>query len=136
MERLRVLMVEDNPADAFLLECLLGESPEGTARMDLSDCSSIVEAARRLEDEEFDCVLLDLSLPDSHGPGTISKVRSVAPHVAVVVLTGSDDMRAACRAVHDGAQDYLVKGQVTGAWLARAISYAVERQQRRDAVTP
>src|SRR5947207_11811064 len=75
-------------------------------------------------------VLLDLSLPDSTGGlGTFNSVHAQAPHVPIIVMTGLDDERVAVQSVQKGAQDYLVKGQVTGPLLVRAMRYALERKR-------
>jgi sigma-B regulation protein RsbU (phosphoserine phosphatase) len=78
-------------------------------------------------------VLLDLSLPDAHGTETVARMRAAAPAVPVVVLTGLDDEETALRAVKEGAQDYLVKAEVTGPLLARAVRYAIERRRADEA---
>jgi signal transduction histidine kinase len=77
-------------------------------------------------------VLLDLSLPDSQGFDTFRRVRAAAPDVPVVVLSGLQDERMAARAVREGAQDYLVKGQVDGQLLARSLRYAIERRRAEE----
>jgi signal transduction histidine kinase len=90
----------------------------------------------RLSEPDLDVVLLDLSLPDSQGLDTFTSVRTHAPDVAIVVLSGLDDETLAVRAVQEGAQDYLVKGQVDGGAILRSMRYAIERQRleavRRD----
>jgi len=88
-----------------------------------------VEAAR---EPGLDVVLLDLSLPDGHGLSNIERLAQVAPALPVVVLTGTDDEDLAMRAMHAGAQDYLVKGQVTGPLLVRALRYAIERKRAEE----
>lgn len=126
-KNLKILLVEDNPPDGRLLRELLADTK-------MKDSLSIVDAARLsraldlLGKEPFDCVLLDLTLPDSHGLETFFMVKGRSPHVPVVVLTGLSDETMAARAVREGAQDYLVKGQVDGDILARSIRYAIERQ--------
>ncbi|MBI5827917.1 MAG: sigma-54-dependent Fis family transcriptional regulator [Deltaproteobacteria bacterium] len=124
---LKILLVEDNPPDGRLLREMLADTA-------MKDSLSIVDAARLsgaldlLGKEPFDCVLLDLTLPDSHGLETFFMVKDWAPYVPVVVLTGLSDETMAARAVREGAQDYLVKGRVDGDILARSIRYAIERQ--------
>jgi DNA-binding response OmpR family regulator len=81
----------------------------------------------RLRGEHFDAVLLDLSLPDSHGPATLSSLRQQAPSIPIVVLTGLSNEAAAIVAVKEGAQDYLVKGETDGNTLARRLRFAIER---------
>ncbi len=121
--RLRVLLVEDDEADAFLVEELLAEAG---APFDLAVARTMAEAATRLAG--VDCVLLDLGLPDTSGlAGLRSLLRGTS--VAVCVLTGLEDEHLGVAAVGEGAQDYLVKGQVDGVLLTRAVRYAVERKR-------
>jgi DNA-binding NarL/FixJ family response regulator len=87
------------------------------------------EALKRLREERFDAILLDLSLPDSLGQETLAKAYAQAHDIPIVVLTGHSDENLAIRTVHQGAQDYLVKGQVDGPTLIRAVRYAIERHR-------
>jgi diguanylate cyclase (GGDEF)-like protein len=89
---------------------------------------SLEEAKGTLLEGNFDCVLLDLMLPDSSGLETVRGVRTRAPQAPIVVLSGDDDESIALRAVHEGAQDYLVKGRADGYQMARAVRYAIERK--------
>jgi sigma-B regulation protein RsbU (phosphoserine phosphatase) len=123
----RILLVEDNPGDARLLRELLRETP--SLHFELTHVERLAEARARMADGGADVVLLDLSLPDAHGLETVTQMLLSAPEAAIVVLTGLDDETTAVQAVKAGAQDYLVKGQVDGALLARAIRYARERKQ-------
>jgi phosphoserine phosphatase RsbU/P len=125
-----VLLVEDNAGDARLIQMLLAESGQG--RFELRRTERLAGALRLMDEREFDAVLLDLSLPDSQGLETFRRLRAHAPGVPVVVLTGLDDETAAVQAVQDGAQDYLVKGQVAGGrQLVHSLRYAVGRHQRQ-----
>ncbi|WP_342378582.1 hybrid sensor histidine kinase/response regulator [Myxococcus stipitatus] len=125
---LRLLLVEDNPGDALLLQEELREV--GTTHFEVLHVERLAEAVRMVSQEgRVDAVLLDLSLPDGHGLGNIPPLLQAAPSVPLVVLTGTDDERLAVRAVHEGAQDYLVKGQVSGPLLVRALRYAIERKR-------
>jgi signal transduction histidine kinase len=127
MAALRILLVEDNPGDARLLQELLREAPTLEAAVERVDR---LDAARaRLAAEQPDLMLLDLSLPDGHGIETVKGALTAAPDVPIVVLTGLDDEDVALSAVHAGAQDYLVKGKVDPALLSRSIRYAIERKQ-------
>ncbi|MGQ9559420.1 MAG: response regulator [Candidatus Oleimicrobiaceae bacterium] len=126
----KVLLVEDNPGDARLVEIALSEP--GPVQFRLERVGLLSAALRRLEKEAFDIVLLDLSLPDSQGLDTVVAVRRQNPQVPVVVLTGLDDERSSLEALHMGAQDYLVKGTATGETLRRTIRYAVERRKILD----
>ncbi|MEJ3746018.1 SpoIIE family protein phosphatase [Actinomycetes bacterium KLBMP 9797] len=123
-ERIRVLLVEDDDADAFLVGELLAESD---AHVDLVVATSIAEARQRLTG--IDCVLLDLGLPDAHGLDGLRQVLTMAGPAAVCVLTGRQDEHVGIDAVAEGAQDYLLKGQVDGVLLVRALRYAVERKR-------
>ena len=129
---IKVLLVEDNPPDARLLEEDLSEVH--TAKFDLTQVDMLDEAFKCLDAESFDIVLLDLSLPDSHGFDTFVKTRRHAPNIPIVVLTGINDETLAVRAVQEGAQDYLVKGQVYGNLLVRAMRYAIERKRIEQAL--
>jgi len=125
---IRVLLVEDNPGDARLLQEELREFSAST-HFHVVHVDRLSEALRMVSETRLDAVLLDLSLPDGHGLGSISRMLQAAPTVPLVVLTGTDDERLAVQAVHEGAQDYLVKGQVTGPLLVRALRYAIERKR-------
>jgi PAS domain S-box-containing protein len=122
----RVLLVEDNPADARLIRELLNEAAPG--RFVVTVVGRLDTALAHLAKEGTDAILLDLNLPDSRGLETAEGVRRAAPRVPVVVLTGLDNDEMALQAVQRGAQDFLVKGKVEGQGLVRAIRYAVERQ--------
>ena len=127
-ERLRILIVEDNPADADLVRELLSE-PAGAMSVQIESVPRLSQALTRLENKDIDLVLLDLSLPDSQGLQTFHTLRKAAPDIPVIVLTGTDDQELATAAVRDGAQDYLVKGQISGSLLSRAIRYALARHK-------
>ena len=130
-DRLKVLLVEDNPADARLVREMLRDvipSPTVTHAMRLH------EAVDHLRTEGFNAVLLDLTLPDSNGLETFVRARREAPNAPIVVLTGLADEELAARAVREGAQDYLIKGQVDGPLLFQSIRYAVERHASETAL--
>jgi sigma-B regulation protein RsbU (phosphoserine phosphatase) len=123
---IRILLVEDNPGDARLLREQLREA--SSLRFDLTHVDRLSEARERVAREGADIVLLDLSLPDAHGLETVRSMLEAAPELPIIVLTGLDDETTAVQAVQAGAQDFLVKGQVEGGGLARAIRYARERK--------
>ncbi|MBL7257154.1 PP2C family protein-serine/threonine phosphatase [Paractinoplanes lichenicola] len=123
-ERLSVLLVEDDEGDAFLVRELLHEAD---APFDLRVATSLREARGLLRG--IHCVLLDLGLPDAEGIDGLRKLLAVAGSAAVCVLTGRSDEHLGVAAVAEGAQDYLVKGQVDGVLLTRALRYAVERKR-------
>ncbi|MFA1541403.1 PP2C family protein-serine/threonine phosphatase [Actinomadura monticuli] len=120
-----LLLVEDDPGDAFLFEELLAEAQPGVR---ITVATTLREALDALR-PEIQCVIVDLSLPDAQGLDALHQVRSHAPTTAVLVLTGLADAHVGVEAVAAGAQDYLVKQDVDGALLTRAISYAIERQR-------
>ncbi|MFI6822150.1 PP2C family protein-serine/threonine phosphatase [Micromonospora sp. NPDC050187] len=123
-ERLRVLLVEDDEGDAFLVGELLAET---NSMIDLLVATSLSEARQRVVG--VDCVLLDLGLPDAQGIDGLRQVLDMAGGAAVCVLTGRSDEHLGIVAVAEGAQDYLVKGTVDGVLLTRALRYAVERKR-------
>jgi len=124
---LRVLIVEDSLEYAELLEGLLLES--WAARLQVAVAGRVSEARAALRAATFDCILLDLSLPDAQGLSSVGAVRKLAPDLPIVVLTGFDDELTAVSAMKEGAQDYLVKARADGHAIARSIRYAIERKQ-------
>ena len=121
----RVLLVEDNPGDARLIREFIRETDAES--FDVQGAERLGVALDRLAQGGVDLVLLDLSLPDSHGIETFLKLHAAAPSVPTIVLSGLNDESVALQAVHDGAQDYLMKGQGDGRLLVRAMRYAQER---------
>ena len=129
---MRVLLIEDNEDDALIIRETLaevkgGSLPAGT--FDLEWAHRLSAGLERLAEGGIDVVLLDLGLPDSQGLETLRKARTQAPEAPIVVLTGLADETLGIKAVQEGAQDYLVKGQVDGNLLVRAMRYAMERQR-------
>ncbi|QSJ21149.1 response regulator [Nostoc sp. UHCC 0702] len=131
-EVIKVLLVEDNPGDVLLLQEFLKEVT--TARVELQPVEQLSEALECLVNDSFDVMLLDLSLPDSQGMETFVRATHQAKATPIIVLTGIDDETLALRAMQEGAQDYLVKGQVTGDLLVRSMRYAIERQRVENAL--
>jgi signal transduction histidine kinase len=125
--RIHILLIEDNPGDAELLEVMLAQVSGAPFSLECAD--HLAKGLARLTAGGIDIVLLDLSLPDSHGLDTFRRVKAAAPSVPIVVLSGTSDEMLAVKAVHEGSQDYLVKGQVNSQLLARGLRYAVERKQ-------
>jgi serine phosphatase RsbU (regulator of sigma subunit) len=121
----RILLVEDDDGDAFLVRELLNEGASG---VDVVWVRSLVEA-RSTFDDSFDCVLIDLGLPDASGLEALQQVLADVADTAVIVLTGLATDGTGTAAVAAGAQDYLIKGSVDGQLLARSIRYAVERKR-------
>jgi PAS domain S-box-containing protein len=123
----RILLVEDNLGDARLLQEMLAEvDPDQFA---LTHVLRLHQALECLKQRAFAAILLDLTLPDGSGMETITRVRTAVPDVPIVVLTGLSDESFAVSAVREGAQDYLVKGQIDGLLLVRALRYAMERHR-------
>ena len=121
----RVLLIEDNPGDADLVRLRL---VEGKTPVEVSCAGKLADGLTALANNEPSVVLLDLNLPDSQGAETFRKVLEKAPHVPVVILSGQDDEALAVKALHQGVQDYLIKGNITSTHLERAMRYAIERQ--------
>jgi DNA-binding response OmpR family regulator len=121
----RILLVEDSPGDARLLQEYLSEAND--ADWQVERCPSLAQGLQRLERDGIDIILLDLFLPDSTGFETFAKLHQAVPHLPIIVMSGLDDEAQAVRTVHGGAQDYLVKGQFDSRLLIRAIHYAIER---------
>ncbi|HLZ41435.1 MAG TPA: hybrid sensor histidine kinase/response regulator [Candidatus Sulfotelmatobacter sp.] len=120
-----VLLIEDNPGDADLVRLRL---VEGKAAVDVNCVKRLSDALDSLKESSPSVILLDLNLPDSQGAETFRKVLENAPNVPVVILSGQDDEELAMKALHQGVQDYLVKGAFSSGSLDRAMRYAVERQ--------
>ncbi|MCB0989509.1 MAG: response regulator [Acidimicrobiales bacterium] len=122
---LRVLLVEDNEIDARSLNRILER--DNSTRFHVERACDLAEALQALDEGAYDCVLLDLSLPDSDGLDSIDRVVAASPACPIVVLTGYDDPAVAVQAVDHGAQDYLFKQRVDTETAARSIRYAVAR---------
>jgi DNA-binding NarL/FixJ family response regulator len=128
--KLKVLLIEDNPGDARLIQEMLSEAKDILFELECVDRLSA--GFEFISAGGIDIVLLDLSLPDSEGLETLTKTHTSAPEVPIIVLTGLDDKALGFEAVRKGAQDYLTKGEATTALLSRAIRYAVERNRLLD----
>jgi signal transduction histidine kinase len=124
---LRVLLVEDNAGDARLLREMF--STEKAGSFELTHLLRMSEAMVHLAKGGVDVVLLDLGLPDAHGLDTVRRAHEVAPDVPLIVLTGLDDESLAAEAMKEGAQDYLIKGQIENRALPRALRHAIERHR-------
>ena len=131
-QSIKVLLIEDNPGDARLLQELLKEVTSVQFYIEQADCLS--QGLQSLIEQTFDVILLDLSLPDSQDLETFVKLHRQAMAVPIVVVTGLDDETLAVRAVQMGAQDYLVKGKVSSDLLARSIRYAIERKRTEQQI--
>jgi two-component system sensor histidine kinase/response regulator len=126
-QRFKVLLVEDNPGDARLIQESLAETAGDP--FDVETADRLTTALRRLGDGGIDATLLDLALPDSKGQETFDKAKAQAPTVPIIVLTGLGDEAMALKMVKEGAQDYVAKIDLNGSLLSRAIRYAIERER-------
>ena len=133
--RSNILLVEDSPSDADVLQQTLATKP-ARAAFQFTWVERLDDALARLRQEAFDVLLLDLSLPDSSGPDTFRRAHQAAPRLPIVVLTGVNDESIGLAAIQEGVQDYLVKGQTDGRQIARAIRYAIERERAGRAIAP
>ena len=128
-KEIKVLLIEDDPDDALLLREALGEAAESSLKFYLECHETLGGGLERLAQGGIDIVLLDLSLPDSHGLETFTKAYAHSPYTPIIVLTGLDDKTLGLEALWQGAQDYLVKGRVDNKMLLRVIRYAIERNR-------
>ena len=122
-----ILVIEDNPDDFVLLQYALWDVEAGDVR--LTRAGTLRDALEHVSNAAFDLALLDLSLPDTDGLEGLQSLQRAAPHLPVLVITGRNDSELAARAVREGAQDYLIKGNTDGQLLLRAMRYAKERMQ-------
>lgn len=129
---LHLLLIEDNAGDARLLRELLSEVPSVQFEMEHSNLLS--QGLQRLQQRHFDIILLDLFLPDSRNLKTFVEIYQHAEQTPIIVITGLDDETLAVKAVQMGAQDYLVKGTLSGELLARSIRYAIERKRTEQKI--
>ena len=127
-----LLLVEDNPGDARLLREMFGE--HGAHKIKLMHVECMSEAEKHLAEHLFDIILLDLGLPDAQGLAAVRRAHAAAPRIPLVVLTGLDDDSLSAQALREGAQDYLIKGQIETRGLLRALRYAVERKIMEEAL--
>jgi PAS domain S-box-containing protein len=123
----QVLMIEDEPADVLLVKENL--DPDHYAEFQITHVERLVDGLDKARSQKFDVILLDLGLPDSQGLVTFNRMHEQIPDVPVLVLSGKRDEQIAIQSVQAGAQDYLLKDEMNGAILARAIRYAIERQR-------
>ncbi len=126
----RILLIEDSPGDARLFREHLREAAGN--RFELVHVDRLEPALALLQQPLPDVIFLDLSLPDSSGLTTFSRLYAQVPQLPVVILTGLDDEAVATQAVREGAQDYLIKDQASGSLLARCMRYAIARKLAED----
>ncbi len=123
---LRILIVEDNPLDVFLLKSLLSKGQSFQPHITVE--SSLATGIARIQLNLFDIVLLDLSLSDSWGLETLFRVREINLGVPIIVITSHDDVKWAVEALKNGAQDYILKNELNAVSLKRTIQFAIERE--------
>lgn len=121
----KLLLLEDNPADADLLQEILAETT--SIHYQITWVELLSEAIGKLQQDDFDVVLSDLSLPDAYGLDTVIQIHALVPDMPIVVLTGLEDETQGLEAIRQGAQEYLIKGQIDYNLLMRTIRYAIER---------
>src|SRR3990172_3630558 len=128
---MKVLIIEDNPGDARLVQEMLKEAM-GNFTTEVAE--KLGDGLKFLAAQDTDVVLLDLGLPDSRGLETLTKLQAQFPQLPVVIMTSLDDEALGVQAVQLGAQDYLVKGQADSRLLRRAVVYALERKKTDEAL--
>jgi DNA-binding response OmpR family regulator len=127
---IRVLVVEDSPTDVALLQLALKQVR--VAKFEFVVETRVADACQRLGSEEFDLVMTDLGLPDGFGLDTYRRIREAARGRPVIVLTGDDDSEKGALALREGAQGYLVKGQLSARALIRAVQHALEERRQPE----
>jgi diguanylate cyclase (GGDEF)-like protein/PAS domain S-box-containing protein len=128
-----LLLVEDNAGDARWLREMFAD--DTTGEIDMTNVMSMGAAEAHLSAHEVDIILLDLGLPDAQGLDAVRRARAAAPRIPLVVLTGLDDESVAALSLKEGAQDYLIKGQIETRGLVRSLRYAMERNSLEEALT-
>lgn len=126
----RLLLVEDNPADAFLFQEQLELVDDFRCLLDRVD--SLVSAVAAVKAQRYDCIILDLNLPDSQGISSYKILRDNAPNTAIVILTGESDRFMMARALTEGADSYLLKGACDGNRIALAVISAMRNHSDEE----
>lgn len=126
--KVHILLVEDSVPDATLLQRSIADS-SWSQRAEVFHCKTLAEACEQLAQGDYDCVLLDLGLPDARGTGNIETILEADPDATIVVLTGNDNDSAAMEALKLGAQEYAIKGMYEGEGLVRILRHAMERNR-------
>lgn len=126
-EAIQVLLVEDNSGDALLLREMFSKEAPGSFQ--LTHLMRMSAALKHLAEARVDIVLLDMGLPDESGLGGVRRALAIAPTVPVIVLTGTEDESLVAQAIKEGAEDYLIKGQIENRALPRALRHAIERHR-------
>src|SRR5262245_11850646 len=130
-EPTRILLVEDNDALARMMSDMLAQAANAAFSVEVVD--RLASAMGCIAEGGIELVLLDLALPDSQGINTFAEIYNRAPDVPIVVLTALENETVALTALHDGAQDYLIKSEINARTLVRAIRYAIERKRGEEA---
>jgi two-component system, cell cycle response regulator len=126
-DRISILLIDNNQDFVFLIRKALSQaSGQG---IEITQASRLSEALQHISTRTFDAIVLDISLPETDQFDAFTRIRRQAPETPIVVLTADDNLDIALQTVRRGAQDYLVKGRVTGQLLSRSLRYAIERQQ-------
>ena len=131
-KNIKILLIEDNSGDAYLIEEQLEEFANFSH--ELNNVETLNEALSVLKEQTFDVILLDLGLPDSDGINTFLKIYNKNPLIPIIILTGLNDETIGSYAVKKGAQDFLVKGQIEGKLLQSTIQYSIERKKAEDEI--
>ncbi len=127
---IQILLIEDDPDDVLLLRVALAKAENAKIKLTHADCLS--NGLIQLAEQDYDVILLDLNLPDSHGLETLTTIIKGFPKIPVVVLSGLGDDFTTLEAIRQGAQDYLVKREIEGSTLLRVLRYAIERQRAEE----
>jgi len=133
MTEISILNVEDSNADAMLIKMALRKAFNNQSS--LTRVIDIASAVAFLENNKVDVILLDLNLPDAQGLDSLKQLRVVAKNIAIVLLTGCDDEQSALKAIKNGAQDYLVKSELTAQNISRTIRYSIDREKHEQEIT-
>src|SRR3974390_3499563 len=126
-DKLRVLLIEHDPGFSRYVSEMLGQARDLEA--EVLPTEDLKTGLSALIADRIDVVVMDMSLPDGAGLANVSVLRAEAPQLPIIVAGDSDDEAVALEAVHAGAHDYLVKGQLTPGWLERSLRYAIERRR-------
>ena len=125
--QVHLLLIEDNPDDAKLIQEMLKKA--AVERFDVVNVNRLSTGLKHITEKQPDVILLDLGLPDSQGLDALTKIYNLGSKIPIVVLTGWDDQSASLAAIKQGAQDYLIKGKINGSALWRVVNYAIEREK-------
>lgn len=127
IKNINILSIEDNPGDFLMLKEVLSEAPD--IIYNVTNCQNLTEGIELLKTGQFDIILLDLSLPDSKGLNSLARIKEICDEKPVIVMTGNNDNEIARQAIHEGAQDFLIKGHFDFSLISKAISYSIERKE-------